>query len=294
VIAPGSSANLGPGFDALGLAVDLPFTFAVGEGGAAEELLVCDDTHPAAVAYRAAGGRSDDLRWRSPIPPGRGLGFSGAARVAGALAGRIEVAGALAGRSEGSDASEASGAAPDDRAVRAEALAIASDLERHPDNAAASMLGGFVVAAGGRAIRVPLALELELVVWWPAAETSTERARSLLPGLVPFADAVFNVGRASLLVAALATGDLAALRTATEDRLHTEVRVGAAPASRPALDAFDRAGAAAVWLSGSGPTVAALVEAGAGEELTTAAPPDGVVRVLRIDQRGARIEIPTN
>src|SRR4051812_39716630 len=90
VIAPASSANLGPGFDALGLALDLPFTFAVHEPDVGRELLVCDETHRAPVAYGTAGGASQDVRWRSPIPPGRGLGFSGAARAAGALAGRLE------------------------------------------------------------------------------------------------------------------------------------------------------------------------------------------------------------
>ena len=209
------------------------------------------------------------LRWRSPIPPGRGLGFSGAARAAGALAGRLE-------------------SSADDATARAEALAIACDLERHPDNAGASMLGGFVVSAGGRSIRVPVQAALELVVWWPEVETSTDRARALLPIEVPFADAVFNVGRSSLLVAALATGDLEALADATQDRLHTDVRLAAAPASRPAIDAFAAAHPLAVWLSGSGPTVAALAAEGDGERIAAAAPDGGVVRVLAVDTAAAR------
>ena len=271
MIAPASSANLGPGFDALGLALDLPFTFEVDDADDAGELLVCDETHPATVAYRAAGGRSSELRWRSPIPPGRGLGFSGAARAAGAFAGRLE-------------------AGADESRARLEALAIACELERHPDNAGASMLGGFVVSAGERSIRVPLAAELEVGVWWPDVETSTERARTLLPEHVPFTDAVFNVGRSSLLVAALATGDLDALATATQDRLHTDVRLAAAPASRPAIEAFAATSPLAVWLSGSGPTVAALVRRGDGERIAPSAPDGGHVRILAIDLQGARVD----
>jgi len=268
VAAPASSANLGPGFDVLGLALDLPFTFAVDEDD--DTLLACEANHPAAVAYREAGGRATDLRWRSGIPPGRGLGFSGAARVAGALAGRLE-------------------SGIDDSLARTEALALACDLERHPDNAAASMLGGFVVSAAGRSIRVPIVGEVEVVVWWPSSETSTTKARAALPSEVSFADAVFNVGRASLLIAALATGNLGALGDATEDRLHTDIRLAMAPPSKPALDALRGAGAFAAWLSGSGPTVAAMVPRGDGERIRASLPPDGTSRVLAIDQTGARV-----
>src|SRR6188472_1668252 len=88
VTAPGSSANLGPGFDALAVAVDLRFELEVG-GARPDGFHRCEPTHPAAVAYRAAGG-ARELTWHSPIPPGRGLGFSGAARVAGATAGFVE------------------------------------------------------------------------------------------------------------------------------------------------------------------------------------------------------------
>lgn len=270
VVAPGSSANLGPGFDALGLALDLPFRLATGDDADAPDLLACEPTHPAAVAYREAGGRSERLGWRSPIPPGRGLGFSGAARVAGALAGRLE-----------------SGVG--ERIARTEALALACELERHPDNAAASMLGGFVVSAGGRSVRVPIAFDVEVVVWWPPTETSTAASRAALPAEVPFADAVFNVGRASLLVAALVTGDVAALRIATEDRLHTTARLERSPDSASALAALREAAPLACWLSGSGPAVAALVAAGDGERVRAELPVDGTSCVLAVDGLGARV-----
>ncbi len=274
IVAPASSANLGPGFDALGLALDLPFLFAVDD--ADDALLACEPGHPAAVAYRSAGGRSERLNWRSPIPPGRGLGFSGAARAAGALAGRLECG-------------------VEEAAARREALEIAVRLEGHADNAAASMLGGFVVSAAGHSLRVPLGVEVEVVVWWPDSETSTGRARAALPSTVPFENAVFNVGRSSLLVAALATGDLDALGAATEDRLHTDVRLAMSPVSGEALASMRDAGVVACWLSGSGPTVAGLVAVGTGEgagegdRVARLLPTAGTTRILGVDQRGAQV-----
>src|SRR5690606_25042511 len=113
---------------------------------------------PAVVAFRAAGG-AGPLAVRSAIPAARGLGFSGAARVAGAFAGRI-----------------CDGVAPDQ--ARSEAFAIAAELEGHADNVAASAFGGFVVTAGGRVVTVPLGRPLALVVWIPSFTTSTRRARA--------------------------------------------------------------------------------------------------------------------
>lgn len=176
-----------------------------------------------------------------------------------------------------------------ERLARSEALALACELERHPDNAAASMLGGFVVSAGGRWVRVPIAFDVEVVVWWPPTETSTAASRAALPAEVPFADAVFNVGRASLLVAALVTGDVAALRIAAEDRLHTDRRLERSPASAVALAALREAEPLACWLSGSGPAVAALTVAGDGERVRAALPAEGTSTVLAVDGQGARV-----
>ena len=264
VIVPASSANLGPGFDVLALALDLPFLLStLPEDG----LLLAESSHPASVAFRAAGG-AGGLFWRSPIPPGRGLGFSGAARVAGALLGTA-VAGSI---------------------DRQRALEIAVELEGHPENAAASMLGGAVAASGGAAVRIPLDFEARVVAWSPDTETSTDKSRGRLPAQVPFEDAVFNVGRASLLVAALAAGDRAALRVATEDRLHQDARLDLSPPSRAALDSLLAAEPLAAWLSGSGPTVAALVEPDDAERIAAALPADGRARILDIDLVGARVD----
>ena len=216
---PASSANLGPGFDALGLALELPFELAVG-ASPADGFLPCEPRHPATVAaFAAAGGDpGTDLWWRSPIPPGRGLGFSGAARVAGAFAASRD---------------------------RDEAFATAVALEGHPDNAAASTFGGLVATASGRAVNVQLGADLEVVVWWPETETSTNAARAALPDVVDRSDAVLDIGHTALLVAALAAGDLDALSTAVTDRLHQRRRLEREPASRAAIDVLRRVGAIA-------------------------------------------------
>ena len=262
-----SSANLGPGFDSLGLALTLPFIASTEPG---ESLLQADDRHPLVVAYQRAGG-SRPLWWRSPIPPGRGLGFSGAARVAGALLGVEET-----------------GDAESEAQVRARALELAIELEGHPDNAAASMLGGLTAAVGTTAVRVPLGAALDVVVWWPTTVTSTRKARAALPEMVPFVDAVFNVAHASVLVAALAAGDLDAIGNAMHDRLHQDLRLAMSPPSQEALDAMRAAGVVAAWLGGSGPTVACFVEPGDGLRVVAKLPTSGVARVLQIDERGAR------
>lgn len=266
VSVPASSANLGPGFDALGMALDVPFVLSDERD---DQLLAVEATHPAAVAFAAAGGEGP-LWWRSPIPPGRGLGFSGAARVAGALLGCVR-----------SGLSEAE--------ARVRGLEIASELEHHPDNAAASMLGGITVAAGGSALRVPTSLDVRVVVWWPATETSTNKARAALPATVAFEDAVFNIGRTALLVAALSCGDLGALAAATEDRLHQDLRIALSPESGAVLELLRSAGVIAAWLSGSGPTVASLVIPDQAERVAALLPSAGTARVLDIDQRGARL-----
>lgn len=271
VRVPASSANLGPGFDTLGMALGLVLELGpVADGPVPAGARQVEDTHPSAVAYRLAGG--DGPVWvRSPIPMGRGLGFSGAARVAGLLAGFVRA-----------------GAEPGD--VTADVLARATELEGHADNVAASLLGGVVATAGGRVVRVPMAFDPAVVVWIPSFTTSTDASRGKLPSSVARADAVFNVGRTALLVAALAAGDVAALRTATEDRLHQDVRLERAEPSRSAMAQALESGAWCSWLSGSGPTVAALCAHDRAEAVAAALPPDGHTKLLRIDHTGAAVE----
>lgn len=272
VRVPGSSANMGAGFDVLGMAVTL--YAEVGCGPAPEGAHEADDRHPAMIAFREAGG-AGPIWTRSSIPMGRGLGFSGAVRVGGAVA-------AVAQRHGG----ESLG----DPERRAEVLDIAARLERHADNVAASLEGGITVSAAGRITRVPLAFDPAVVVWIPdAMTTSTDRSRTSLADMVSRDDAVFNLGRIAMFVAACAQGDAERLREATADRLHQPARLEIVPASAETIEAGLAAGAWAAWLSGSGPTVAMFCEAGRADELAATLPVGGHTKVLRIDHEGAAV-----
>jgi homoserine kinase len=262
VRVPASSANLGSGFDAVAVALDTHLEVR-DQGEPAPE------THPAVRAFREAGG-SGSISVTARFPGGRGLGFSGAARVGGICAAWTQQGRRLS-------------------SFRSEALRLAADLEGHADNAAASLYGGVVAVAGGKVVRVPLGRELAVVVWIPNRETATAGARRLLPEQVSFADAAFNVGRAALLVAALAAGEVEALRAATEDRLHQDRRLAHAPDTRAAIDAAVREGAFGAWLSGSGPAAAALADPTRASEIAAALPETGRTAVLAIDDDGLTV-----
>jgi homoserine kinase len=187
------------------------------------------------------------------------------------------------------------GGALDDAQLRATILEVTAALEGHADNVAASLFGGITIAVDDLVRQVPLAVDPAVVVWVPGATTtSTDQSRTQLATEVSRADAVFNVGRVALFVAACATGDIAALRIATEDRLHQPSRLAARPASSEALTAGLDAGAWAAWLSGSGPTVAMLCETSRAEELAAALPASGHTKVLHIDHEGARVTAVTD
>jgi homoserine kinase len=237
VRVPATSANLGAGFDSLGLALgrSLELELLTGDDDAS---IAASDAHPAARAFAAAGGVGS-IAVRTDFPPGRGMGFSGAARVAGVVAAAMQ-----------------RGEPWHDQ--RASLLEVAARLEGHADNAAASMFGGLVVVAGDRCVRVPSAVNPEIVLWIPERETSTRESRTTLPASMAFGDAVFNLGRAAMFVAAWAAGDFDALRVATEDRWHQQQRLAVVPESAAALEAILAAGAHGAWLSGSGPTIAGL------------------------------------
>lgn len=272
VWVPASSANLGPGFDALGLALSLHAELGLGE--APDGAQPAADTHPHAVAFRRSGGEGP-IWMKASIPVGRGMGFSGAARVGGLVLAHAQ--------RHGTDHDAL-------RAARPTMLAVATELEGHPDNVAASLYGGVVAAAGGLAVQVPLSFDPAMVMWVPPSTTSTDESRTKLPAQVDMDDAVFNVGRTALLVAALAAGDVRALREATRDRLHQPRRLAAAPQSAAAIEAALDHGAWAAWLSGSGPTVAAMCALDEAEALAGALPAEGHTKVLRIDHAGAVIE----
>ena len=258
VSAPASTANLGPGFDVLGLALDLPLTVRV--GGQGEPAI---EEHPATVAFRRVGGVGP-ISVETEIPPARGLGFSGAARVAGAVAGCAQL---------GLDPAQS----------RDRGLSVAVELEGHGDNAGPSALGGLVIHGGDRSVSVPVALEASVVVWSPDHATSTDESR------VPRPDAVYNLAGVALLVAAFATGDPSELRRATDDRLHQPIRLASLPDSAAAIARALDAGAWGAWLSGSGPSAAALVAPDRVGAVSSALTGAGTVRTLAIDHHGVRL-----
>jgi homoserine kinase len=277
VRVPGSSANMGPGFDTLGMALSVYAEIGSFDPSAPDQVpdgaRAIDEHHPATIAHRAAGG--EGALWeRCSIPVGRGLGFSGAVRVGGALLARAQRHG--------------SGDALTD-ADRYDVLSIVAGLEGHADNVAASLFGGVVATADDRVVNVPLRIDPAIVVWIPSFATKTDESRRALGAPVPFEDVVFNLGRLALLLAALASGDTASLRSGVQDRVHQPVRLAQAQPSSAAIDAAHQAGAWAAWLSGSGPTVAAMCAVSEADHVAAALPDDGHTKVLRIDHEGAAI-----
>lgn len=276
MIVPGSSANLGPGFDVLAMALGVHVR--MGFGRDEHEL---SDRHPARVAFSAAGGRGE-VWFESSIPSGRGLGFSGAAIVAGTIIGLMS----------------RDGVAPTDgngfiEERRDEILDRAATIEGHPDNVAASLFGGVVAVADRTVVNIPVGFDARLVVWVPASSTSTSKSRGTLGDVVTRSDAVFNMGRVLMLAEGLRLGDRRLLALGVQDRLHQETRFEAAPRSRAVRDAFVRNGAVVSWLSGSGPSVAALTTVEESAELvrrmrSMVEENDGRMLDLGIDVGGAR------
>jgi len=270
VTVPASTANLGAGFDTLGLALNMYLEVGLAQPHQPSNARNCDAHHPASVAFVRNGGVGT-IWSHDRIPMGRGLGFSGAARVGGALLAIAQREGVVAANS---------------LEARLAAFAIASELEMHPDNAAASALGGLTVAAGKRAIRVPVAVHADVVVWVPENTTSTKESRTKLQPTVTLADAVSNLSRSSLFVAAMVTGDVAALADATQDKLHQDVRLAIVPDTKHAMQAVLGAGAYASWLSGSGPTMACLVDPSRADAVMAVLPRNGTAHRLQIDVNG--------
>ena len=261
VVVPCSTSNLGAGFDALGIALGGPDLIVRvtpgGSGlriarlsGAGADSLPRDQTNRIIQAAHAAallGGREPqslaaDLEVHSAIPLRRGLGSSAAAALAGALLANALCEGALG---------------------EACVLSAAVALEGHPDNVVPSLRGGAQVAildAQGavQSCEVRLAEPLKAALFIPDAELSTHDARAVLPKAVPFADAVHNLGRAALFVAALAQGRTDLLAEAMDDRLHQPARAALIPWLPQLLAEARAAGAFGAALSGAGTTVIAL------------------------------------
>ncbi len=266
VSAPGSSANLGPGFDVLGLAVACYVRAA--DTPLAEDDQPCPSDHIARIAYEMAGG-TEPLFFDFELPPSRGLGFSAAARAAGAV---------LAFLQRGVHITEA----------QALGFRIVTELEGHGDNAAPAVFGGIHIIAGEHQHRLATTLPGKLLLWVPELDTTpTDESRAAMASMVRREDAVFNLGRLGLLMAAMYEQDAKLLGLATQDRLHQPDRLAAAPETKQAVESALEAGAHAAWLSGSGPTVAIVVEEGTEESVIAALPSTGSMLSPRLDDTGA-------
>ena len=236
VRVPASSANLGPGFDTFAAAVGIHMTLEVEETGrfAVEtDLQIARDRRNLAVRGFARLHPPDRFAFRiaSDIPLSGGLGSSAAAYVSGLLA------------------------ADHLFELDADLLALATELEGHPDNVAAALQGGFVVCADGRAVRFEPPTGLEAVLVVPHAAVRTKQARAALPAEVPMRDAVFNVSHAALLMLGLARADWDLVAAGLDDRLHQPRREHLYPRSMELVRAAPGLGALGATISGAGPTV---------------------------------------
>jgi homoserine kinase len=280
-VAPASTANLGPAFDAAGAALDLrnelevePGPFAVEVVGEGNGELPADGRHLSLRAFALfAEPRRFRFRFVNRIPLERGLGSSAAAIALGLVAGAC-----------------AAGAEPSP----ADLLGLAEELEQHLDNVAAALLGGVCVAwrEGGsaRARRIADDVPAAAVAVVPRARTSTAASRGELPASVSHADAAATAGAALLLGAALVSGDATLLGPALRDRLHEPYRAGGAPLLER-VRAAAPPGTLGVTLSGSGPTVIAWVEHARADEAAAtlrATLTDTLVLPLSVAAEGAR------
>ncbi len=296
VSVPATSANLGPGFDSLGLALSLrdhleatvlPEGLHIEVTGEGAGEVPLDESHLVVRAMHAAfdllGARPPGLllRCTNVIPHGRGLGSSSAAIVAGVWLARALVPGGSS--------------VVDERAL----FRLAAEIEGHPDNVAPALFGGFVISGreDGEFYAVSCSVDprVSAVAFVPADPVQTSVARGLLPGSVPHADAAANAGRTALLVAAL-TGRPDLLLTATRDYLHQDYREPAMPASLALIREL-RADGVPATVSGAGPTVLAFTDgpgvvgaatSGSPEALLARCPDGWRAHHLSVEPDGAR------
>ena len=291
---PASTTNLGPGFDVLGLALQLYSTVELEETESGKEVFVSGidaDKIPSApenislqaaeLIFKRSGNELKGLRLvlTNGIPAIRGLGGSGTAILGGLLTANL-----LCG----------------EPFSRSELLNFACEIDGHPDNVAASLLGSLVVSAVDadvvHTVKLDCNANLHVVVAIPDFPLSTKEARQVLPKSVEFNDAVFNVSRSSLLVAAIAAGNFRMLSKAMDDRLHQPYRIPLIPGFDEIAEAATQAGALSVALSGAGPTIAAYCTTAmheVAENMSQAFIRHQVaceVKVLPIDAIGATVQ----
>ncbi len=271
VQVPATSANLGSGYDCLGIALDIwneltlerADTFSISIEGEGADDIPLDDTNLVVIGvkagFKAAGKPVPTLKYtlKQQIPHGRGLGSSSAAIVAGILGGLV-----IAGHKL-------------DVQGREELLQIATAIEGHPDNVAPAMYGGLQIGLYDSASerwcteRVTTMHGLVFVMFIPSFLGKTEELRKVVPQNVNLSDAVFNMGRIAWLILALTTGKAENLRIGFEDRLHQPQRADAVYSHLyPLIKASYDAGAVGAYLSGAGPVVMAITTGGAGDFFT--------------------------
>jgi homoserine kinase len=264
---PATSANLGPGFDALGLALDLtdtitaeldPHTNTVTlDSVSSEDGLTLDpEANLLCEAYRRWGDDTGKplpgvrFTLQSRVPAARGLGSSAASIVGGLVAAAY---------------------AQEEKHPQARLLDLATDMEGHPDNAVAAIMGGMTVAFREgrevRALHVANHMEMGVALFIPSDGFRTREARACLPKEVPLPDAVYNLGRAAYLTTAILWGRWECLGDAMQDRLHQPYRARFIPALDAVIAAARGAGAYGAALSGAGPTVIALTPVATAEDV---------------------------
>jgi len=298
VKVPATTANLGPGFDALGLALDLwneaefvatqDEKITVKVKGEGKNLLPSDASNAVAEAallvYQLAGKPSTGMQIKclNRVPLGSGLGSSSAAMLTGMLG-----ANALLGSPFSRD----------------EILKLAIEMEGHPDNVAPAMLGGLVASIihENRVVSLRLTLTnrlapIHITVILPDFDFPTKQARALLPTQIDRKDAIHNISRAVIVTEAFRVGDMDMLGEAMEDKLHQPYRIPLIPGAQNAMNAMKAAGASAVALSGAGPSLIAFsskAEVAIGESAKRAFAEGGLnsrVYQLKISRRGAEVK----
>lgn len=273
VRVPASTANLGPGFDCLGIALRLYNTTTVRRGRGPAKGDMAEEA--AALFFRESGVRRFAFHWEveGSVPRSRGLGSSVTVRL-----GVLHGLNALAGKP----------------LSRADLFRLCARLEGHPDNAAAAAFGGFTIAPPvGRLQRYPIKNTLRFALLIPEFEISTPAAREVLPARIPLADAVFSAGCAAAIAAGFASGKYQNLPEAFEDRLHQPYREPLIPFLPAVVHAARKAGALGGWLSGSGSTIACATlnnpEAVADAMIDASALDSAVAVVVGADNTGVQI-----
>ena len=278
VRVPATTANMGPGFDCIGMAFDLWNELEVQRGefcittvGEGVGDLPADSRNlvftGVEAAFIRAGKKMPELKYtcRNVVPHGRGLGSSSAAIVSGLVAGA-----ALA----------------EIEMTKDELVSIAANLEGHPDNVAPAIFGGCIIGINDDGqwivdtVRVPE--DLFAVVYIPDVQTNTHESRARLPERIPRSDAVYNISRAAMLVNALNNGRFDLLRYATQDRLHQPMRGQVFPALGRIIKAALNGGAHGAFLSGAGPSVMALTT---GREVTVSYEMSEAARISQVPGR---------